>query len=297
MRKKIGFSLGIVVIGSLLWYFFVKPHDYVVRFKTKASPGTVNQTLKFWIGQQKGAKFIAQKSLSNFDHRINFNDSTFFYNWKVVPENDSISIVKAYVTDSTHSLKNRLLIPFSETDFEKRTKNTVRDAMNLLLDHLETFKVTVEGEVEMPAKYCACVPLKSTQLRKVNGMMDYYSSLSNFMARNEIELDGRPMVEVENWNMGNDSIAYNFCFPIMKQDSLPQREGLIYKQIPSRKALRAIYNGNYLTSDRAWYGLLDYAKKNNIEVERKPLEVFHTNPNMGGNELDWKAEIFMPIKE
>jgi len=61
--------------------------------------------------------------------------------------------------------------------------------------------------------------------------------------------------------------------------------------------LKAIYNGNYITSDRAWYALLDYAAKNGIAVTGLPIEIFNNNPNMGTNELEWETEIFMPLKE
>ena len=57
-----------------------------------------------------------------------------------------------------------------------------------------------------------------------------------------------------------------------------------------------IYNGNYITSDRAWYELLDDAERKNIEVHQTPVEVFYNNPNYGGDELNWKAEIYMPLK-
>lgn len=296
MRSKIPLFFGITVIGALIWYLLIKPHDYVVRFKTKASSGTVNQLIKFWIGQKEDAEFIAQKNLSDFSHNIRFNDSTFIYRWKVEPMNDSISRVKVYVVDSDHSLGNRVTLPFSETDFEKRTKQTIKNAANLLQEHLESFKVTVVSDGEITSKYCACIPLKSTQMQKAAGMMENYSFLSNFIAANKMKLNGRPMIEVENWNMQNDSISYNFCFPILKKDSLPQRENIVYKQIKSQKVLRAIYNGNYITSDRAWYELLEYAEANKIPIEKKPLEIFHTNPNMGGNALEWEADVFMPLK-
>jgi hypothetical protein len=41
---------------------------------------------------------------------------------------------------------------------------------------------------------------------------------------------------------------------------------------------------------------MDYANSKNIGIEAKPLEVFFSNPNTGGDELSWKAEIYMPIK-
>ena len=297
MRKKLGLFLGVALLAALVWYLFLKPHDYVVRFKVKALPGTINQTIKLWAKQHEGAQFLGQKDLSDLKYRIKFSDSTFIYRWKIESLNDSVSKVKMYVTDTDHSLANRLALPLSDTDFEKRTKKTAEDFLKKLQSHLEHFRVTVTGKDKTPAKYCACVAIKGTQLEKAGGMMDYYSLLSGIMAEKEIPLDGRPMVEVEDWNMQNDSISYNFCFPVIKSDSLPLRGGIFYKQIEQKPAIRAVYNGNYITSDRAWYALVDYADKNNIPIDKKPLEVFHTNPNLGGNELEWKAEIFMPVQE
>ena len=67
------------------------------------------------------------------------------------------------------------------------------------------------------------------------------------------------------------------------------------KQQESVKALKATYNGNYITSDRAWYALLEHAERNAIKVSETPIEVFYNNPNFGGDELQWNAEIFMPL--
>ncbi|SDD57493.1 effector-binding domain-containing protein [Pricia antarctica] len=297
MGKKIGLFFGVVVLSFLLWYFFLKPHDYVVRFEVKALPGTINQTLKFWGNQLEDNEFLEQNDLLNIENRIKFNDSTYTYHWKIESQNDSISKVKVYVTDDEHSLANRLAIPFSETDFEKRTKRTVEEFTKALKDHLLSFRVTVTGKDEISSKYCACFSLKGTQREKARGMMEYYSLLSNIMAQKKVVLDGTPLLKVTKWNMQKDSISYDFCFPVIKSDSLPKTEGLSYIQIEKQTAIRAVYHGNYITSDRAWYALVDYAKKNNIAIDQKPLEIFHTNPNMGGDELQWEAEVFMPVQE
>ena len=126
--------------------------------------------------------------------------------------------------------------------------------------------------------------------------MQNYSLLSTHMVENDIGLNGKPFIEIMDWDMEKDSIHYNFCYPIIKTDSLPSHKLIKYKQFNGKKALKAIYNGNYITSDRAWYALIDYANKENIEIEYRPVEIFYNNPNMGGNELSWKAEIFLPIK-
>ena len=81
----------------------------------------------------------------------------------------------------------------------------------------------------------------------------------------------------------------------MQQASLPFIEEIRYLEVPPRKALMAEYNGNYITSDRAWYALLDYAEKNKLGVTGLPLEVFYNNPTLGGDALRWKAEIYIPL--
>ncbi|MGB6151259.1 MAG: AraC family transcriptional regulator [Pricia sp.] len=297
MRKKLGLLFGAALIGGLIWYLFLKPHDYVVRFEIKASAGTINQTIKSWSNSIDSAQFLGQKGLSDLKYRFKFNDSINTYHWKLIPTNDSVTKVRAYVTDEHHSLANRLAIPFSGTILERRTDKLVTEFTEVLKDHLKDFKVNVTGTSEISTKYCACVALKGTQQEKAKGMKEYYSLLSGVMGGQNSSLDGRPLLEVEDWNMKNDSLSYNFCFPVIKSDSLPERPGIFYKQIEKTRAIRAVYNGNYITSDRAWYALLDYAENNKLNVAAKPLEIFHSNPNMGGNALEWEAEVFLPIVE
>ncbi len=295
--KKISLVIGFILFGALIWYLFIKPYDYLVTFKAKTFPGTINQTIKIWGNTLDGFESLEQEDLAHLNQKILFNDSVHVYNWKIDPINDSLSNVKVYIKDKDHSLRNKITIPFSDTDFEKRSRKTLLDFNNKLNEHLEKFKVTIVGEAELTPKYCAFVALKTSQFGKASGMMQNYSFLSTMMLKNEIPLDGTPFIEITNWDMAKDSINYNFCFPIKKMDSLPKILNIKYKEIKGTKALKAIYNGNYITSDRAWYALLDYANQNNISVINQPVEIFYNNPNMGGDELNWKAEIYMPLKD
>ena len=74
------------------------------------------------------------------------------------------------------------------------------------------------------------------------------------------------------------------------------RKKVTYLNLNKGQGLIAIYNGNYITSDRAWYALLNYADKNNISVDALPIEIFYNNPEMGGNALLWKTEVYLPLK-
>ena len=127
--------------------------------------------------------------------------------------------------------------------------------------------------------------------------MQNYGLLATVMGSNDVKLNGPPFVEITNWDMQTDSIAYNFCFPIIRSEKLPNHPIIKYKRVFANKALKATYNGNYITSDRAWYTLLKKAKDENKDIELTPIEYFHNNPNFGGDALRWKAEIYMPLSK
>lgn len=296
--KKTVTLISLILIGALVWYLFIKPYDYLVTFKTKTTAGTINQSLKLWNRSLENENPLEQEDLYNLVQKISFHeDSTYTYKWTSHAINDSLTQVKVYVKDMNHSLQNKIAVPFSTTDFEKRTKNTVKDFMKQLNNHLKETRVTLVGESTTPNVYCAYVPVKGVQISKARGMMQYYSQVSGILSSSKVKFNGTPFIEITDWNMKNDSIVYNFCFPIVKTDSLPKNKLIQYKQTKSVKALKAIYNGNYITSDRAWYRLLEYAKQNDITVSKTPVEVFFNNPNFGGDALRWKAEIYMPIKD
>ncbi len=105
-----------------------------------------------------------------------------------------------------------------------------------------------------------------------------------------------PIIIIDDWNLEKNTLNYKFGFQIKRKDSLPIDSLIKFGRTKSKKALKAIYNGNYIGSDKAWFALYEYANRHHIDIDRKPLEIFHDNPFIGGNELDWIAEIYLPIK-
>ncbi|WP_300023578.1 AraC family transcriptional regulator [uncultured Maribacter sp.] len=296
MKKGITIIIAVIFI-ALLWYFFIKPQDYQIRVIAKSNTGTVNQALKSWSKTLQEASIRQKDDLTHLEQMIVTGDSTHVYNWNITPINDSTSQLIINVKDKDHRLTNKLFIPFTDTNFEKEARKTVTDFIENLNAHRKEFKVTFLGEDHLPSTYCACVEHKTTQSNKAFGMMESYPYINSVIASNGIQVNGVPFIETTDWNMQNDSISFNFCYPIIKTDSLPFIKDLVYKEFIGMKSLKAIYNGNYMTSDRAWYTLVDYAEEKNIAIEKKPIEFFFNNPNMGGDALRWKAEIFMPLTD
>jgi effector-binding domain-containing protein len=61
-------------------------------------------------------------------------------------------------------------------------------------------------------------------------------------------------------------------------------------------AIKTDFYGNYSISDITWYSLAEEAKKQGYRRNNKLIEVYFNDPHSGGNELEWKAEIYMGIE-
>lgn len=295
MKKATGIIFGIILVG-FLWYFLIKPQDYRIRVNVKSFPTEINTSLKAWTASLDSASIEQLEDVKHLRQTLTFSDSTHIYRWNIAMLDDSTSIVQIDVRDEDHSFANKLLIPFMDTDFEKRSRKTVTSFIENLIEQRKEFKIIILGEETPENKFCACVEHKTSQAKKAMAMMESYPFLSSVIVGNGLKLNGVPFIETKEWDIKNDSITFNFCYPIFKQDTLPEIKTVIYKEFVGRKSLKALYNGNYISSDKAWYALLDYAEKNNVKVHPLPTEFFFTNPNFGGNALYWKAEIYMPLK-
>jgi effector-binding domain-containing protein len=296
--KKLMILLGFVLTAALVWILFLKPYDYVAVIEAKTVPGVINQFVKTWSNSLENSDLHQRTDIEKLDQTLVVSDSSFLYEWKITQLNDSVSKINIGVTgEKMNSVALRLANLLSDTAFEKRIKSTLLDFNEKLQEHLESFRVRIDGESELESSYCACVTLESDQFQKAMGMMRNYNLLGNALLENGIEMNGQPFIEIIKWDRTKDRIKYNFCYPIIRNDTLASEGPVAFKEFQGRPAIKATYNGNYISSDRAWYFLLDYADKNGIRVSETPVEIFFNNPNVGGDALEWRADIYLPLAE
>jgi len=293
--KKILVITLVALLGALIWLVFLKPGDFVAVLEARSVPGTINHTLKTWSRSLENSDISRGTDQNHLRQELRSNDSLFVFEWEMNRENDSLTLIEVGVSLESANPLMRIRNLFSDTDFKRRSRNTILDFNEKLKEHLASFMVRIDGQASLYPTFCACVTIENGQLEKALGMMQNYALLSDMLLESKIELNGMPFVEVTHWDQEKEQLKYNFCYPIVKKDSLPS-DGLVsFKQFAGGHYLKATYNGNYISSDRAWYALLDYAEQHGIEIEEKPVEVFFNNPNMGGDELEWRADIYMPL--
>jgi len=294
--RRIVWGLLSILLALTVYYFFIRSFEYEVRFKSNTLPGDLIETIRIWNKSLDEASILEVDSFSAVTQTVVVEERVYTFLWNFKLLNDSVSQVSVRVSEKGNAFINKLLIPVSEQPIERHAEQMIRNFYNVLKVHLEITRVRIVGEVTMDSSFCICRSMETSQPEKAYGMMQDFPVLTSFIQEFGLVSKGAPAVRVRYWNHGSGMLKFDFCFPIIWQDSLPLFDSFFYTYIGGGKALRAEYYGNYITSDRAWYVLIHYANRNNFVITGLPIEYFHNNPNLGLNETEWKADVYIPVK-
>jgi effector-binding domain-containing protein len=300
-KKIIIAAVAFILSLFLVWYFFVKESDYRISFKVKTATGTVFQGINEWSAARLTSNdeqyiILEKENFSFIKQEMKKDKITLEYTWDINSINDSVTNVSVGVKELNNSIYNRLTAPFFSTSFKEVQIKKITDFRDGLNKHAKTFKVTIDGEATSEETFVAYINLKSVLQEKAQTMIRNDAVITGFLQQNNIKIVGKPYVEVLNWNLDNETLDFNYCFPINKNLKLIDNGVVKFKTIPAAKGLQATYFGNFRTSDRAWFALLNYAKRRDIKLTNKPLEHFLANPFNGGDELTWETKIIMPFE-
>ncbi|WP_109302487.1 GyrI-like domain-containing protein [Aquimarina sp. AU474] len=301
--KKIIVIVLVACLGLATWYLLIKKHDYVITFNSNTSPQSVYNYVK-------SKKFIDTTSMQwnaiikdsvvskSMVQEITLEDEKILLDWTFNSIADTITKIDVGIVSENHSVKNRIQALTGSSNSVKRVKSELIRLRQEFLKYTNTFKVIVDGESETPDMHIISTQTEGQRDLKAKMMMNANAYLYPKLDENKITQDGSPFVKIRDWDKKNNKIKFDFGVPIVRKDTVPDTiPNIKFNNIKSRKALKATFYGNYSISDEAWLVLLEYADKNNISVEHKPLEIFYNNPMAGGNQIEWKAEVFLPIKE
>ncbi len=298
--KKLSFFGIFILLGILVWYLFVKSYDYKITFESKQSPGVIYSSLVAWNNwepkSKKTVSVLSKIPFSNVVQEFKVSDSIFKIEWLLTKKSDSITKITALLSDKDHSLIQRIKMPFTKTDFMKRVLSTVKNIRKGIRAHKSDYKVSNVTEAIIPEKNVAYIELNCKLHEKANKMMMHTIDAMEYIKMNNMKLTDDPFIEIVNWNLQEDHITFHFCFPIPKLSTYPKSDVVNIKTTVSKPAIKTTFNGHYKFSDRGWFYLLDYAKTHKIDIEELPVEVFLNDPHSGEDELNWEAEIYLPLK-
>jgi effector-binding domain-containing protein len=300
-KKIIIAAVAFILSLFLVWYLFVKESDYCISFKVETATGTVFQGINEWsaarlTSNKENYVILEKKNFSFIKQAMKKDKITMEYTWDINSVNDSVTNVSVGIKELNNSIYNRLTAPFFSTSFKKAQIKKITDFRDGLNKHIKSFKVQIDGEATSEVTFVAYINLKSVLQEKAQTMIRNDAVITGFLQQNDIKIVGKPYVEVQNWNLDKETLDFNYCFPVDKNPKLIDNAVVKFKMIPAVKGLQATYFGNFRTSDRAWFALLDYAKRYDIKLTNKPLEHFLANPFNGGDELTWETKIIIPFE-
>ncbi len=301
MNKKKIISVLVALFGIFLgWYLFIKKSDYIITFKVKTSTGVVYQGINEWVKSKAKETGETYHVLENnkFDilkYEISKDNKSMVYDWEINSVNDSITAVKVGITEPANSFYNRISAPFLKTGFKTEQLQTIKEIKDDLNDHLSMLKVGTISEGKIEEVFVAYINLKSVLQEKAQNMIMDDPKVTGYLFKNNIKIIGKPYVEVNSWDLDTEILDFNYCFPIDKNTKYISDEFVKFKTIPSQKGLKVSYFGNFRTSDRGWFAILDYAKKNNKQLDLRPIENYMANPFNGGDEMTWETKIIIPF--
>ena len=299
MQKPIRVLLLLALVLAGVWYFGIKKDHYRVSFSTKQPAAIVYNEIMKWQGdKENGISEVAitsKKRFSNIVQTVHVGDSIFSYDWQFSKKEDATTQVEVKITDKNNWFSQKLQVPFSKNKFVKRSVHTVKTLSDNFVAQTKRFKVHSITDTVFESRYSVYLPLKSAVNKKASTMLYSIGDLMGYIKDNEIELQGDPYLEVTSWDEAAGNIAYNFCFPIAKSDSLPASDLVFFKDSPAFHAIKAEFNGNYAISNNAWYYLLEYAERNKLKVKNLPTEIYLDDPQSGGDAMNWKAHIYLPL--
>ena len=299
-RKKITVAAVAMFAIFLLWYLFIKKNDYEINFKAKTATATVYQGILDWAKSREKAekeKFIvtSKKQFTELTQTVTTDNGVVVYNWTIERINDSITKVKVGINDKNNKIWNRLSAPFG-SKFIKNEIQKIKTFKTGLEEHLSNFKIGKITEGATDEVFVAYITLETVMQEKAQTMIGNDNTIVGYLYNNKIKIIGKPICEVLNLDLETEKISFNYCFPIDKNTKYIADKNVKFKTIPSKKGLKIDYFGNYRTSDRAWFSAIDYAKKQNIALDMKPIENYLNNPFNGGSESEWKTTIVIPYK-
>ncbi|MFH0843398.1 MAG: GyrI-like domain-containing protein [Bacteroidota bacterium] len=297
---SIAFIILLVIIGGIT-FLLARSCDYQAHFTIKATPDIAYYNIVNWNIWNRNLlsskiEILSKTPVRNVSQKVTLNDTTLFFNWDFKKLNDSITMVRVYVSDPDRKLYNRLTVPFLNTRFKKGVRGNLLDIKTRLELMLKKFHYEFTGYHHFEKKSCVYINLKSTTRDKARTMILNVTELNQFVRQNNLELDGNPFLVVHDWNELKDSISFDFCFPITHTDAVPEHPKIKFMTVESMDALKTDFYGNYGITDITWYNLAEEVKKQGYRINNKLIEVYFNDPHSGGNELEWKAEIYMGIE-
>lgn len=300
-KRKVIVGFILFLVSGLTYYLFLKPSDYLVVFTVRESAEVVSQQAYQWrnwnrryAGNRMTTSVTGNKN--QLTTMVSLQDTTLKILWRFQALNDSTTRVTVGVSDHERRFHNRITAPFKATPFRSSIESNMvafSESVHNLADRYNWVFNGLDSLKSVPVVY---ISFRTSARRKSGEMIGNVIELNQFVKENELELVGHPFIHAKYKGGFQDSIDFEFCFPIAKYDRVPEHPQIKFKFTEPARSLKAEYYGNYALSDMAWYRLHTKASDKRLLHKGELVEIFLNDPHSGGNDKEWRADVHLLLQ-
>jgi effector-binding domain-containing protein len=170
---------------------------------------------------------------------------------------------------------------------------------SVAVNSIKAYNVSINGITEYGGGFYLykTTNAKSSNISQVMGQQ--YGSISMFMGKNNITMNGMPFTIYHDMNFENGSVIMSNGMPVKEKVVVTGDTDILSGYMPKQKVLKVTLKGNYNNLPKAWETAMTYITDNNLEqsTDNKPFEIYTTDPGNLPNPSDWVTEIYIPLKE
>ena len=272
--------------GTVLFYFFLIPFDYQVRFSTHNAPWLIYHLVE--INQDNVQLIEEEENRLLFSARPKAKTAGYEYSWEVQREEKRTYVqVKAIFT--THRWKEKISFLFGQSNHVKSILQDIRSFTTELGNTSKEYSWEPPVEGILPAADCLCTTIKARIEDKANQMNQTISLLSTYLPKGK---KTPPRLYITDLNLEQQKITFDFCFPLEKQiEQTIEDKSLFITFKPEINGEKIKFYGNYSQTHRGWYSYM--ADTPHLDRLKLPFaEVFYDSPFGGIEQSKWESETY-----
>ena len=162
---------------------------------------------------------------------------------------------------------------------------------------LNTYKINVDGVVNMPGTFYLKQSITSTIANTPRNMRIMMSKLLYFFKKNDIPMAGKPFVIYHSYDNPKEITRFSVCVPIHQEIYTAPGSDITHGKTDTIRAVKATLIGDYSHLREAWKKTSDYISQNNFRpLEGKEyIEMYIIGREQTKSPSKWNTEIYLPI--
>ncbi len=163
---------------------------------------------------------------------------------------------------------------------------------------MSKYSINVNGIKDYGGGYYMYATGACKQSEVSSKMAQMFPMVMSYVMANNLEMAGRPFTLYDEVNSEQGTMIMSVCIPVRERVVTPGGSQVLCGFIEPGKYMNTTLQGNYTNLHEAWQKTTNGLQKEGVEEdkERKPFEIYMTDPTQVTNPADWVTEIYLPIK-